>query len=83
MNNIIISFPENIEIKEETRIRIIMKDETYSVMIDNVVYKAVLETIIKPVDIFMSTENKNDDEDAEKFYKTDLVSTILKVINDS
>ena len=82
MNNILISFPDNIEIKEDSNIRIMTNsDESFSVIVDNVVYKAILETVEPYVDIFMTTHNTN--EKAEKFYKTDLVSKILKVINDS
>ena len=82
MNNILISFPDTIEIKEDSNIRIMANpDESFSVIVDNVFYKSILETVQPYVDIFMTTHNTK--EKATTLYKTDLVPNILKVINDS
>lgn len=79
MNNILISFPDNIEINADTSIQVIsLNDGKYQVVIDNVIYCAILQTLSSNIDIFMNIEN-NDNMD-KKFYKTDLVSKILKII---
>ena len=79
MNNILISFPDNIEINADTSIQVIsLNDGEYQVVIDNVIYCAILQTLSSNIDIFMNIEN-NDNMD-KKFYKTDLVSKILKII---
>ena len=79
MNNILISFPDNIEINADTSIQVIsLNDGKYQVVIDNVIYCAILQTLSSNIDIFMNIEN-NDNMD-KKIYKTDLVSKILKII---